>query len=282
MSRDDHVLPFEREPRRHSRVYPRSYGKPKHAIRIRQTDVVTDEAKTTATAASPLTGEIEKRDQIVLPNGVVAVKVDARAFVFVDEEDVGSVVGYKWHVRALNSFNNHYRGLQTFWEEQDLTPAGRDVTLRYRMFLHDLLMDTPDRVPTAIHETSGPFWIVQHADYNGMNCTRRNMRMIESPDGYVPIPELNLPVGVWWNYRKHRWSVRVMPEGQWYVELGSFKTFEEAAIAYFECLDTWTPERREIGQYAWGQTIEYMGLRYSLDEWQKLRKAHREQEKKQR
>jgi hypothetical protein len=280
MSRDDHVLPFEREPQRRKRIHPRSYGKPKHAIRISQTDVVTDEARTVAATTSPLTGELEKRDLITLPNGVVAVKTGVRTFVFVDEEDVGSVVGYTWYVRALNAFNNHYRGLQTFWEEQDLTPAGRDVTLRYRMFLHDLLMDTPDRAATAIHETSGPFWIVQHADYNGMNCTRRNMRLIESPDGYVPIPELNLPVGVWWNYRKHRWSVRVMPEGQWYVELGHFKTFEEGAIAYFECLDNWSEIHRSSAQYAWGQTIEYMGLMYSLDEWQKLRKAHREQEKK--
>jgi hypothetical protein len=72
----------------------------------------------------------------------------------------------------------------------------------------------------------------------------------------------------------------VMPEGQWYVELGPFKTFEEGAIAYFECLDNWTERDRTDAQYAWGQTIEYMGLMYSLDEWQKLRKAHREQEKK--
>ncbi len=268
---DDFVKPTTREEQPRRRVYPRTTGKPRHALRIPQTEVSDPKVRKIREVQSEMTGENEERVTIELPNGLLALKVAAREFVFVEEQDVATVAAYRWQIRAINSFNGAYKGCQTWWDESE---PGKPM-LRYRMWLHDLLMDTPFWTKSASHELDGPRWIVRHIDSSGMNCSRKNMELVESPDGYVPIPTLNLPCGVWWNYRRHKWTGRIMAEGKWYVELGLFTTFEEAAVTYFEAQRSWTPDQRKHAQYAWGTPITYKGGVYTFDEWQEIREQER-------
>ena len=260
-----------RTPPKRRRVFPRSYGKPPNPIQIDPQEVVRPEAKQHRLVHQQIEGVAEERELIELPNGVIALKIAAREFVFVDAEDVATVAAYQWRVRAINSFNGHYRGATTFWDD----PQPNGVVLRQRMWLHDLLMDTPFWTPSGDHELDGPRWMVAHADYNGMNCTRANMTLFESPDGFVEVPKLNLPCGVWWNYRRHCWSARVMGPGGWYLDLSPSKTFEEAAGAYFEKLSGWTIADRDQARYAHGTPVRYQGAMRSLEEWQAIRDEER-------
>lgn len=129
--------------------------------------------------------------------------------VLVDDDDLPTVEPYKWYVRRS--------GHTAYALTNVRTPEGRQTTL----LMHRLLLDV------------GPGWHVDHANGDGLDNRRANIRPASSSQNQANQHALTRNTsgfrGV--DFRDGRWRARITI-GYRSVNLGRFDSAEDAARAY--------------------------------------------------
>jgi hypothetical protein len=139
--------------------------------------------------------------EIKLTKGMVAL---------VDDGDLEKTTGYKWRAR---------KGRHSYYA----TAIIGDWREKKEIQLHNLIMSPP------------PGFIVDHIDLNGLNCLRENMRNCTGAENSKNRSAWGVSKYLGVSPVKHktcvRWDARIFSNGR-RKYLGSFKSEEEAALAY--------------------------------------------------
>lgn len=129
-------------------------------------------------------------------------------FAQVDSEDYPLVMQYSWYADKIG--NTHYAATRI---------AGRKV------YLH--------RLVTA----AKPKDVVDHVDCNGLNCTKSNLRLVSKGENTIRRGPMGTSgfKGVSFVKSRSKWVAKHTDDVRGTVNLGRYKTPEEAARAY----DAW-------------------------------------------
>lgn len=146
--------------------------------------------------------------------------------ILIDEEDFNRVGYYYWQAESLGSKNTRY-AFTSIWlpEEKKMK----------RFSLHRLVINAPSGL-----------W-VDHINRNGLDNRKSNLRLVTPAQSACnrgkKILETSCQtpsrfIGV--SRNKGRWRARIKINGQ-RVNLGQYKTEEEAALAYNEAVLKYNP-----------------------------------------
>lgn len=140
----------------------------------------------------------------------------------VDDEDYERVAALKWHARVLRYKNGDVRNIYA----QHSIYFPEPYRHYKQLLLHRFILGVTD-----------PEMFIDHADRNGLNCQKDNLRAATKRQNQYnkPKPRLayttSLYKGVSFHTPTGKWQARIFIEGR-QSSLGLFKTEEEAAAAY--------------------------------------------------
>ena len=133
------------------------------------------------------------------------IQLSQKQLALVDDEDYLTLIAFKWCVQRTRHHTYVVTG-----------------TAKTRKVMHRVIMNPPD----------GMF--VDHVDGNGLNNQKSNLRLAtRNQNGYNQKPHKGTSKykGVSWVERDQVWVSKIRVNGK-RIHVGSFKTEEDAAIAY--------------------------------------------------
>ena len=130
----------------------------------------------------------------------------------VDDDDYDAVSRYRWHPYRAGDKRS-----RTFYAKREFRADGR----RVRVLMHQFL--------TGLRG-------IDHADGNGLNNQRSNLRIASNSQQTANQAKYDGAwtsqyKGVWWAKDKKRWRARIMREGK-HRHIGYFRNEVDAAKAY--------------------------------------------------
>lgn len=132
-------------------------------------------------------------------------------YAVVDDEDYAQVVGLPWRAHVCTRTAYAVRS----WREDGKTRS---------IYLHRQLLNVP------------PGMEVDHIDFNGLNNTRKNIRIV-TPSfnrrrGRPRVSSITPLKGVWWSSRNKNWHAETRIRGVAKWDLGVYQSQWHAALAY--------------------------------------------------